>query len=130
VTFGSLGLSALVAAILHVNNIRDFDSDRAAGKRTLAHVLGRSGAISEFTTLVLGAFGLSVLFVLIWHENWPTGLVLLVVPAALQVIQLVRGSTDVGVLNTGVRLTAQLHFRFGLLFAAGLVIRALIERLD
>ena len=32
VAIGSLGISSLVAAILHANNLRDFDLDRSAGK--------------------------------------------------------------------------------------------------
>ena len=95
VVIGSLGLSALVSAILHVNNIRDFDTDRAAGKRTLAHVLGRSGAVREFTTLIVAAFVFTGLLVLIWPANWPTIAVLAVAPSALAVSRLVRSHTDV-----------------------------------
>ncbi len=130
VAIGSLGLSALVSAILHVNNIRDFDSDREAGKRTLAHVLGRKGAISEFTTFIASAFGFTVLLVIFWPANWPTLAVFAVVPAAWKLVQLVRRHQDIPALNLGVRLTAQLHFRFGLLMTAGLLVRAFIERLD
>lgn len=130
VTIGSLGLSALVSSILHVNNIRDFDSDRAAGKRTLAHVLGRKGAISEFTTLIVSAFAFTALLILFWPRNWPAGAVLAVSPSAWKLVQLVRSTEDISKLNLGVRLTAQLHFRFGLLITFGLLLRALIERLD
>lgn len=130
VAIGSLGLSALVAAILHANNIRDFDSDRLAGKRTLAHVLGPSGAIREFTILIVLAFAFTVLLVLCWPANWPTLAVFAVTPAAYTVVQIVRTKRDVPTLNTAVLLTAQLHFRFGLLLTAGLLVRALIDRLD
>jgi 1,4-dihydroxy-2-naphthoate polyprenyltransferase len=130
VSLGSLGISVLVAAILHANNLRDFDLDRAAGKKTLAHVLGRKRAIAEFIALIVLAYGFTALLIMIYPSNWPTVLVLLTVPAAAALIQLVRSNANAQSLNASVRGTAQLHFRFGLLFTLGLVIRAVVEYLD
>ena len=45
---GVVATGALVTAILVVNNVRDADTDRLARKRTLAVVLGRRGARSEY----------------------------------------------------------------------------------
>jgi 1,4-dihydroxy-2-naphthoate polyprenyltransferase len=130
VAVGSLGISALVAAILHANNLRDFELDRAAGKRTLGHVLGWSNAVREFTVLIAAAYVLTGLLVVLWPSNWPTLLVLVTAPAALALVQLVRSNNDAQSLNMSVRATAQLHFQFGLLLTLGLVIRTVIERLD
>jgi len=130
VTLGSLGISVLVAAILHANNLRDFDLDRAAGKRTLAHVLGWQRAITEFIALIVLAYGFTALLIIIYPSNWPTALVLLTLPAAVALIQLVRSSANVQALNASVRGIAQHHFRFGLLLSLGLVIRAVVEYLD
>src|SRR5919205_134707 len=49
----------LAAAILVVNNIRDVDTDRRAGKRTLAVRLGRERARALYAAMVLGAFVLA-----------------------------------------------------------------------
>src|SRR5213595_687951 len=46
----------LAAAILLVNNIRDTDTDRRAGKRTLAVRLGRDGARTLFMGCVVVAY--------------------------------------------------------------------------
>ena len=46
----------LVTAILVVNNLRDVDTDRKAGKRTLAVRLGREATQIQYTVLVLGAY--------------------------------------------------------------------------
>ena len=46
----------LASAILVVNNVRDIDTDRRAGKRTLAVKLGRDRARLLFTAMVVGAF--------------------------------------------------------------------------
>jgi 1,4-dihydroxy-2-naphthoate octaprenyltransferase len=130
VAIGSLGISALVAAILHANNLRDFELDSSAGKRTLAHLLGWRHAVREFTLLIALAFLFTTLLIVLWPSNWPAVLVIATVPSALALIQLVRANADVKSLNMSVRATAQLHFRFGLLLAIGLVMRAAIERLD
>ena len=44
----SIPVGCLVTAILVVNNLRDIDSDRQVGKKTLAVVLGRRGTRLEY----------------------------------------------------------------------------------
>ena len=46
----------MVTAILVANNVRDVDTDRAAGKRTLAVILGRQGGRRLYAALVAGTF--------------------------------------------------------------------------
>ena len=46
----------LASAILVVNNVRDIDTDRRAGKRTLAVKLGRERARRLFAAMVVLAF--------------------------------------------------------------------------
>ncbi len=50
----ALGLPA--AAVLLLNNYRDLETDRAAGRRTLAQVIGPSGARLLYAALLLGPF--------------------------------------------------------------------------
>src|ERR671917_756501 len=52
----SVPVGLLAAAILVVNNVRDVDTDRRAGKRTLAVKLGRARARRLFTAMVALAF--------------------------------------------------------------------------
>ena len=52
----SFPVAMLVTAILVVNNLRDVDTDRKAGKRTLAVRLGREATQIQYTVLVLGAY--------------------------------------------------------------------------
>ena len=49
---GGAALSCLVTAILVVNNARDADTDRAAGKRLLAVLWGRRAARIEYLLLL------------------------------------------------------------------------------
>ena len=46
----------LAAAILVVNNVRDIETDRRAGKRTLAVRLGRERAVRVFAAMLVLAF--------------------------------------------------------------------------
>jgi 1,4-dihydroxy-2-naphthoate octaprenyltransferase len=50
----ALGLPA--AAVLLLNNYRDLETDRAAGRRTLAQLVGPAGARLLYATLLLGPF--------------------------------------------------------------------------
>ena len=51
----SVPVGLLASAILVVNNVRDVDTDRRAGKRTLAVKLGRLAAVRLFAAMVLVA---------------------------------------------------------------------------
>jgi len=55
-----VALGLLAAAILVANNVRDMDTDRVAGKHTLAVILGRTPARWMYATMVLGAFAVVV----------------------------------------------------------------------
>jgi 1,4-dihydroxy-2-naphthoate octaprenyltransferase len=54
--WSSLPMGFLITAILVVNNLRDIESDRRAGKRTLAVRLGKRGTRLEFLTCLAGAY--------------------------------------------------------------------------
>ena len=52
----SISVGFLATAILVVNNVRDIDTDRRAGKTTLAVRMGRQNAVALYRLLILGAF--------------------------------------------------------------------------
>ena len=52
----SLAVGFLATAILVVNNVRDLDTDRRAGKRTLAVRIGRRRTRRLYATLIAAAF--------------------------------------------------------------------------
>ena len=52
----SIAVGFLATAILVVNNVRDIETDRRAGKMTLAVRMGRHNAVVLYRCLVLGAF--------------------------------------------------------------------------
>jgi 1,4-dihydroxy-2-naphthoate octaprenyltransferase len=124
----SLPVGCLVAAILHANNVRDVEPDRAAGKVTLATRLGRRAASREYAALVLGAYPSIVVLVVLEPTLWPTFLTLTTAPLARALVRAVYREREPRALNGVLRRTAGLHLRFGLLLAGGLLLAALLDR--
>ena len=126
VSFLSLGLSVAVGllstAILVVNNVRDLETDRRAGKRTLAVRLGRERTRRLYTGLVAGAYAVIVLTVAIDGGPWWALLGLLSVPLAGPPMRAVRTRTDGPSLNAALAGTGALLALFSLLVSAGLLI--------
>ena len=63
-------VSCLVAAILHGNDMRDISSDRAAGIKTLATVLGRKGSLALYFLLHLLPFAATLFLALSRRDAW------------------------------------------------------------
>jgi 1,4-dihydroxy-2-naphthoate octaprenyltransferase len=111
----ALGLPA--AAVLLLNNYRDFETDQAAGRRTLCHMLGRPAARRVYAGLVLAPIAL-MLFGGLPGWIWP---VLLALPAALWLIR--RLQTSEGrALNGLLARTAQYQMLLVALYALGLLL--------
>jgi 1,4-dihydroxy-2-naphthoate octaprenyltransferase len=115
----SLPIAFTVAAILHLNNLRDIETDKAVGKRTLASLLGREKAIVEYQILTLGAYVLLAGLVLVGYAPLAALLVFISLPSALALVYRVMAKPDPLALNPVLRQSAQLHLRFGLLLAVG-----------
>lgn len=64
----SLGLFSV--GVLNVNNIRDIESDKAAGKHSIPVRIGREKAVIYHALLLEGGMVLSIVFVLLNFQNW------------------------------------------------------------
>jgi 1,4-dihydroxy-2-naphthoate octaprenyltransferase len=116
----SIPVGALATAILVVNNVRDCDTDREAGKRTLAVRFGERFGRAEYGALLAIAY-------LVPTGLWATGtcgpwilLPWVAAPRALGLAGTVMRCTDARSFNAALGGTARLHGEFGALLAAGI----------
>ncbi|CAN5362716.1 1,4-dihydroxy-2-naphthoate polyprenyltransferase [soil metagenome] len=114
----------LSAAILHANDIRDVDPDKAAGKTTLAILLGRTGANIEYLLLVVAAYVSAIALMVVDIDLWPVAIVGASIPIAWRLIRFAFSDAEGRALNPLLRKSAGLHLRFGALMVAGLLISA------
>lgn len=117
----SVPVAMTVTAILVVNNLRDIETDRRAGKNTLAVRLGARRTRVQYGLLVLGAYALLPLLTVTGASNW-AGLPALSLPLALGLCRSVLSGAQGRALNPVLKRTAQLHLAFGCLLALGLVL--------
>lgn len=118
----SVPVSILVGLILMANNIRDLDGDKENGRKTVAILLGKKGAI----VLLGGMFFLTY--------AWTAGLVLfgnmspwilvsyLSIPKAVKATKGFIGKTQPLEMMPAMKATAQTNTIFGFLLSIGLLI--------
>ncbi len=112
----------LAAAILVVNNVRDLETDRRAGKRTLAVRLGRARTRTLFAVMVYAAFLTTPVAWLFGPLKAWLLLPWLSLPLAAGVVRTVRNRTDGPALNAALARTGMLQLAFCVLLAAGLLL--------
>jgi 1,4-dihydroxy-2-naphthoate octaprenyltransferase len=122
----SLPAAGLSTAILVVNNIRDRETDMAAGKHTLAVYLGYRWSRVEFLALVGMAYVVPVLFALNPDYGYGALAPLLSLPLAGSVTKTVLTRTDGEALNPALERVGQTLFAHSLLFAVGLGVPTLV----
>jgi len=112
----------IAAAILVVNNIRDIDTDRRAGKRTLAVRLGRDRTRTMYAAIVYIAYLLTPI-------TWAFGplrawvmLPWLTLPLATGLVRTVRNRIDGTSLNRALSRSGMLQLAFCVLLSAGLLL--------
>ena len=112
----------IAAGLLVVNNVRDIETDRRAGKRTLAVRIGRARTRRLFAAMIYIAYLLTpVTWVFGPLEPW-LFLPWLTLPLAARVVRAVRTRTDGASLNQALARTGQLQLIFCVLLSAGLLL--------
>ena len=115
----SVPVGLIVTAILVVNNLRDIENDRKAGKHTLAVRLGERGARIEFLSCMLIAFAILPVLILLNIVPALSLLAWLSIPLAWKTLRVVF--TQQGrPLNAALAGTGQTALAYSLLFWLGL----------
>lgn len=118
----SIAVGFLSTAILVVNNVRDVETDRRAGKMTLAVRMGRQNAINLYRLLMLGAFVMLPLSIVGGDVSaWPL-IGLAAAPLAIRPTRTLATHTDGPALNGVLAATGAVLGVFSLLVSAGLLI--------
>ncbi|MDX1691264.1 MAG: 1,4-dihydroxy-2-naphthoate polyprenyltransferase [Acidimicrobiia bacterium] len=115
----SVPIGFLVTAILVANNVRDLDTDRRAGKRTLAVLLGRRRTEIVYAVLVLGAFAVLALFAGVGWMPRGTLLGLVALPLAIGPVRTVTTDTTGPALVGALVGNARAHAVLGALVGLG-----------
>ena len=119
VLIAGIGPGMLITAILTVNNLRDIEVDRKAGKLTLAVRFGKAFTRWEFALLVF--LGLSIPPFLYLHtgQHLSSLLSLLVVLPAVSTFRGVFGQAEGLSLNPVLANTARISLLYSVLFSVG-----------
>lgn len=118
----SIPIGAISTAILVVNNYRDIETDRSAGKKTLAVRFGRKLSRTQYIGLLSIAYLTPFVQVIALEGALSLLLPLLSLPLAVQLVKVLTRSTDGEVLNHALAGTGRLLALYGLLYSAGFLL--------
>lgn len=114
-------IGLLSTAVLNINNLRDVDSDRETGKRTLAVKHGLLFAQQYHLLLIGASMVLSVAFTLNYYFAPIQWLFLLTIPLFLRNCIKVYKNENAQTMNNELKNLALTTFLFSLLFGIGLI---------
>lgn len=119
--WAAVPMGLLATNILVVNNLRDIDTDRVTGKKTLAVRLGVRGTQIEYLLLLIASYAVPLVM---WWLGGTTPWVMLAwlsIPLAIFLWrQILREKGRA--LNIALAGTARLELVYGMLLSAGLII--------
>ncbi len=123
----SLPIAFLVTGILHANNLRDIETDRETGKRTIATLVGREWANREMYLLLAATYVSLVAAAIVGALPWLALIALATIPLVRPIVQVVRAGGNPKKLNLALFRTARLHMQFGAVLALGLVMNWIVQ---
>ncbi len=117
----SLPVGALITNILVVNNFRDIEEDRTAGKKTLAVIFGNTFSKFEFIVLLIISFLIPVILFTYYNFTYWIFLPYFSLPIAFLLIKMLNEYKGTQ-LNKMLELTAKFSALYGVLLSIGIII--------
>lgn len=121
VFWSSIPVGALVTNILVVNNYRDIEEDRIAGKRTLAVKFGSKFARLQYVLFMILSYTILIVVYFTYKQSLFVFLPLITLPLSIKLIRMIYKLTGKE-LNKTLELTAKLSAIYGILFAVGILL--------
>jgi 1,4-dihydroxy-2-naphthoate octaprenyltransferase len=121
VVWASVPVGALITNILVINNYRDIDEDKLAGKNTLAVRFGKTFTRLQYIIFILVSYAVPVIAYITFKQSILIFLPFLTIPISIKLIRMIFSFTGKE-LNKTLELTAKLSAIYGLLFAIGILV--------
>src|SRR6266568_378027 len=115
------GMGFLATAILVLNNLRDIETDAAAGKRTLATRIGRDRTLVLLVAIVCAAFAVPILILVLGLAGVTVMLVHFAIPVAAVPVRTAFASRGGPALVAALKRMASAEIAYALLLAVGLL---------
>jgi len=115
-------MGCLATAILVLNNLRDIETDLAAGKRTLATRIGRSRTLGLLVGLVCVAFAIPIVILIAHLAGDTVVLVLFAIPIAAVPVRTAFATSSGPPLVRALRRMAIAELAYALVFTLGVLL--------
>lgn len=115
----AIPMGCLVTAILVANNIRDIETDRTVGKRTLAVMLGRARTKKLYAGLIFGAFVAITIFGMLRLTPLATLIAVFWLPWGVALVRTIYSETSGTALISALKGTARLQLLVAISLALG-----------
>jgi 1,4-dihydroxy-2-naphthoate polyprenyltransferase len=119
--WSSIPVGALITNILVVNNYRDTDEDKLAGKRTLAVLLGKNFTRVQYIFFMIVSYLTPVVVYFTFKQKIWVFLPVLTFPISFKLVKMIY-TLEGKQLNKTLELTAKLSLIYGILFAVGILL--------
>lgn len=119
--WASLAVGALATNILVINNLRDVEQDREAGKNTLGVLFGENVLRWEYLLMLLLALAIPPHFYVQLGYSWLIFIPFLTLPWAVSLLRTVWKVNNKRTLNDTLEHTAQFMTLYGILFSVGVI---------
>jgi 1,4-dihydroxy-2-naphthoate octaprenyltransferase len=115
-------MGCFATAILVLNNLRDLDTDAAAGKLTLATRIGRARTRVLLLVLACTAFAIPIAVLMLHFAGVTVMLVHFAIPIAAVPVRVAFATTEAPALVRALKRMAVAELAFALLFSLGLLL--------